>query len=133
MEPDLKGEAGLPFRVGQGTWKACTAWRIASVMRQLAAAQASPEQVPRVLWRSHLITCVSEARQQGRGSTGSTNWSAPSSTHPSRRRGGYAHVSLTPEVGSVTATWLDGVWTRLILRIGIERHSSEGWVTRHAE
>ena len=36
------------------------------------------------------------------------------------------------EVGFVTATWLDGVWTTLIRRIG-ERHSSEGWVTRHAE
>ena len=75
MELDLKGETGLQFRVGQGTWKGCTAWwrRIATVMKQLVAAQASPEQVPLVLWRSRLVTCVLETRQQGGSSLVSTS------------------------------------------------------------
>lgn len=72
MEPQLKRDALLRLKVAAGHLESVRRMVEEEVycihaMKQLAAVQASLEQVQRILLRNHLLTCVSDAVQQGMG------------------------------------------------------------------
>ncbi|AEJ41764.1 hypothetical protein TPY_3612 [Sulfobacillus acidophilus TPY] len=72
MEPGLKEDAALRLKVAVGHLESVRKMvdqdvYCVNIMKQLAAVQASLEQVQRILLRNHLLTCVSDAVSQGFG------------------------------------------------------------------
>lgn len=70
--PELKKEAALRLKVASGHLEGVRRMvdqetYCVDVMKQVSAVQASLEQVQKVLLRNHLLTCVSDAIQQGSG------------------------------------------------------------------
>lgn len=76
MKPGYKKEAQLRLKVASGHLQGVR--RMADedaycvdLMKQLSAVQASLERVQRIFLRNHLLTCVSEAVRDERGSISS--------------------------------------------------------------
>ena len=72
MEPGLKRDAALRLKVAAGHLESVRRMvdddiYCVDIMKQLAAVQSSLEKVQRVVLRSHLLTCVSDAVQRGLG------------------------------------------------------------------
>ncbi|MHB1611517.1 MAG: metal-sensitive transcriptional regulator [Sulfobacillus sp.] len=72
MEADLKRDAALRLKVAAGHLESIRRMvdqevYCVNIMKQVAAVQASLEQVQRLMLRNHLMTCVSDAVRHGMG------------------------------------------------------------------
>ncbi|MCY0884331.1 MAG: metal-sensitive transcriptional regulator [Firmicutes bacterium] len=72
MEAGLKKQAALRLKVAAGHLESVRRMvdqdvYCVNIMRQVAAVQASLEEVQRILLRNHLLTCVADAMRQGLG------------------------------------------------------------------
>ncbi len=72
MEQTLKRDAALRLKVAAGHLESVRRMvdedlYCIDIMKQLAAVQSSLEKVQRIVLRSHLLTCVSDAVQRGLG------------------------------------------------------------------
>ena len=73
MKPEFKQQAALRLKIAAGHLESVRRMvdddvYCVNVMKQVAAVQASLEQVQRILLQNHLLTCVSDGIQQGFGS-----------------------------------------------------------------